>query len=261
MGVEVLIPTMNVENPSELLIRMNIQSDAIICNQTSSFNYQRIKHNEKKIDFYSFNEKGVGLNRNNALMRAKADFCIIADDDMVFQNNYEQIVCKYFEENKDVDVLIFNIIEEIPKRYIIKKKFRVSYRNYMRFGAARIVIKRSSILKKNILFNLNFGGGTKYSAGEDTLFLHECLKKGLKILAIPDSIAKLEENRPSTWFSGYNEKYFRDRGALYAAITPCFAKLLGIQFLLRHQKMFKKQISLNSAYKLMELGIEEYKRC
>lgn len=89
----------------------------------------------------------------------------------------------------------------------------------MRFGAARIAFRRKSITKNGITFNLHFGGGTEYSAGEDTLFLHDCLRKGLKIVAVPDSIATLLENRESTWFKGYTDKYFLDRGALFAAIS------------------------------------------
>lgn len=259
MKLEVLVPTINEKDPIKLLERMNIKTDAIICNQTSYFSYEDIEYKNKKIGFYSFNERGVGLNRNNALMRSKADFCIIADDDLIFKDNYEEIVYRNFQQNKDADVLIFNIIEKVPERYIIKRKFRVHHNNYMRFGAARVVIKRNSVIKNDILFNLNFGGGSKYSAGEDTIFLNNCLKKGLKIIAVPDSIAKLNDTRPSTWFEGFNKKYFKDRGALYCALYPNLAKIISIQFLLRHKKMFKNQISLSEAYKYMKLGIKEYK--
>ena len=44
----------------------------------------------------SFTERGVGLSRNNALMRASADICLFADDDIIYENNYKEILNRYF---------------------------------------------------------------------------------------------------------------------------------------------------------------------
>src|SRR5699024_11139668 len=211
MDLQVLIATMDQENHS-LLKKMNIQSDAIIGNQTVINKIEEITYNNHQIKYLSFKEKGVGLNRNNALMRAKADICFLADDDMVYVADYPNIVRKQFEENPKADVIIFNLYEENPTRYITKNKFKVNFLNYMRFGAARIAFKTDSITKNGIYFNQHFGGGTEHSSGEDSLFLTECLKKKLNIIAVPVFIATLTEERDSTWFAGYNEKFFRDKG-------------------------------------------------
>ncbi|HAZ18610.1 MAG TPA: hypothetical protein DCY75_00365, partial [Clostridiales bacterium] len=63
----------------------------------------------------------------------------------------------------------------------------------------------------------------------DTLFLHSCLQKGLKIYAVPDSIATLSDERESTWFRGYNEKYYYDKGVLFAAVSKFWAPFLCVQ--------------------------------
>lgn len=73
MKLEVLLSVMNL-NIKELK-RFNITSDAIIINQCEKLDYQK----KGKIKIYSFPEKGVGLSRNNALIRATGDillFCI-----------------------------------------------------------------------------------------------------------------------------------------------------------------------------------------
>lgn len=44
----------------------------------------------------------------------------------------------------------------------------------------------------------------------------------MKVLCVPDAIATLVDTRPSTWFRGYNEKYFFDRGVLLAATGVSF---------------------------------------
>ncbi|YCA42427.1 glycosyltransferase [Bacillus sp. JZ8] len=258
MNVQVLVATMN-QKDFNLIDKMNIQSDAIIANQCNENEIKEFTYKGNNIKYLSFSEKGVGLNRNNALMRAEADICIIADDDIVFVDGYEEKVCRYFEDNPKIDVIIFNLIEKPLKRYIIKEEFKVKFHNYMKFGATRIAFRRKSITTHGITFNLRFGGGADFSAGEDTLFLNDCLKNKLNILAVPEFIASLTEDRDSSWFTGYTEKYFKDRGALYSCINQKWAWLLCLQFSIRHKKMFSKEKKWYEAFLLMLKGIKEIK--
>ena len=223
MRIEVLVATMN-QNDYSLPLRMNVQSDAIIGNQligSGSIGIKEFNYAGNRIKYLSFPEKGVGLNRNNALMRSSADICVLADDDEIFVDGYTDLVQHCFSENPKADVIIFNLIEDVPTRFVIDSQFKVGFRNFMRFGAARIAFRREKITKNGIFFNLHFGGGAQYSAGEDTLFLHECLKKGLTVIAVPYYIARLTNERNSTWFSGYTKKYFADKGALFQCIESC----------------------------------------
>ena len=92
MKIETLIVTMKNNNSQELLKKMNIQTDAIIANQCEENKIENFEYNKNNILKLNFNEKGVGLNRNNALMRSKADICILADDDMIFKDKYNEKV-------------------------------------------------------------------------------------------------------------------------------------------------------------------------
>lgn len=263
MKLEVLIPTMNLQDGKDLFKKMNLQSDTIICNQSKSesmISGDTFAINGSRIRIYNWNERGVGLNRNNALMRSENDYCILADDDLIFVDDYPNIVKENIKKYPDADVLIFNLDEDIPKRFVTKKDFKVKKHNFMRFGAARIVVKRTSILKNNIFFSLVFGGGTEYGSGEDSIFLQDCLKKGLNVIAVTDHIAKLTDERPSTWFDGYNEKFFFDKGALYAAMYPKFARLICLQFLIRHKNIYINTRSFKQAFRDMKNGIFQYKR-
>jgi glycosyltransferase involved in cell wall biosynthesis len=261
MSIQVLVATIGQkENILGLLERMNIQSDAIIANQCERNVIVDFDYKGYRIKYLSFAERGVGLNRNNALMRATADICILADDDLVFVDDYVKIVKKVFNDNPNADVVIFNLIEKPPKRYIIKKQFKVRYRNFMRFGAARIAFKTKKIMKHGITFNLLFGGGATYSAGEDTLFLYDCLRNDLNIVAVPEAIARLTQIRDSTWFRGYNDKYFLDKGALFAAISRRWYWLLCLQYSVRRRKLFGKHKTWKEAFKLMLQGAQEFMR-
>ena len=252
-SVEVLITTLRLEDPIELLRKMNIDSEAMIGNQSTYNDIQTINYKENSIPIYTFKEKGVGLNRNNLLMRSKADICLFGDDDLIYKDNYSEILNFYFKKYPDADVLAFNLEEENSKRYVIEKEFKVNKLNFMRFGAARIAIKRRPILQNGILFNTCFGGGTEYSNGEDTLFINACLNAKLKMYAINKTIAHLTNERDSTWFSGYNEKYLKDKGALYYIMDKRFYKLLILQDCIRHKNTYQMK-SIYSIFKLMSEG-------
>ena len=237
MRIQILVATMNQTDYS-LIEKMNIKTDAIIGNQCNHNNIEEFECNGQKIKYLNFAEKGVGLNRNNTLMRADADVCLFADDDMVYEDNYIEIINRNFKENLDADIIVFNLKEKIPTRKIITKKSRVGYLNYLRYGTARVAVRLSSIKKHGIYFNQCFGGGTEYSHGEDNLFLNACLKNGLKIIAVPEYIATLTEERVSSWNNGYNEKYIKDQGVLYRTLSRKWWRLLCLQDAIRRHKSY-----------------------
>lgn len=252
MSVEVLLATMNQEDML-FLKKMNIQSDIIIGNQCNR-NEVTILHEKFHIQMYSFKEKGVGLNRNNILMRAKADYCLIADDDMTYVDGYVDLVERAFKMHSDADVIIFNVYGEQQRKCTNTKSYRVNTLNFMRFGAVRIAVKRKSIHLNGIFFNLTFGGGTEHSNGEDTLFLWECLRHKLKIYAVPEYIATLNENSVSTWFRGYNDKYLKDKGILYKVMFRKMSRIICLIDAIKYRKRYDRKI-LDSLTKLWDTEI------
>ena len=244
--VQLLIATMNQTlGDYSLLGKMNVQSDAIVCNQCDRVSYEHFDMNGHTVDWFCFNERGVGLNRNNALMRASDDFVVFCDDDMIFVDGYQDILIKGFQDHPDADILIFNISGRKQNNSIA----RLNKFNYLSYGAARIAARRSAIRENGILFNLCFGGGTEHQHGEDNIFLHDCLEKGLKIYTFPVLIAKLIDDRPSTWRTSFDKKYFSDQGALYRQISRKNWKLYCLVHSLRHRKRFS--CGWYKAYKMM----------
>lgn len=248
MKIQVLVATMDQENHA-LLEKMHLETDAIVANQCNYNSIEKFEWKGHQITYLNFSERGVGLNRNNALMRAKADICLFADDDMIYEKDYVQTVLRAFKRNPNADVIIFNLHASDRKRHITKKQYRVHFWSCSRFGCARIAVKLKSIRDKGIYFNQCFGGGTEHCHGEDYIFLAECLKKNLVIYAVPDYIANLTEERNSTWFTGFNEKYFRDQGELFKVAAPKIWKLMCLQDAIRHKKIYKRPFW--TTYKLM----------
>ena len=260
MELQVLVSTMH-QTDHALIEKMKIKSNAIIINQCEKNEFEEFEYNGHKIKFLSFAERGVGLSRNNALMRATDDICLFADDDVAYVDNYADIIVQEFLHNPKADIIIFNVLSTNSSReeYINKNNKRLRLFNCLKYGTVRIAVKTNSIRIANVSFSLLFGGGAKYSAGEDSLFLADCLNKGLKIYA-SSKIIGTTTNIESTWFKGYTDKYFIDKGVFFAFLSKKWAKILSLQFVLRHHKIFKKEKSCIAAYRLMCLGIKEVNR-
>jgi len=260
-SVEVLVATMNQRDFSKVQ-QMNIKTNCIFANQADYTNFDvRTVENGCSVKMITTTTRGVGINRNMALMYASGDILLIADDDVTYRDDYENTIEEAFESRPSVDGFIFNIeTKGMPvQRRTNNKVKRVRFYNSLNYGAVRIAVKRSSLLKSNVTFNRNFGGGTQYSAGEDTLFICDMLKAGLVLYTYPKVIAEVDQTE-STWFRGYTKRYFYDKGALFAAVSSKFALLLGIQDLIRHKGRYSEsELKMKEMLDLIKQGIKGFR--
>ncbi|ONI37915.1 hypothetical protein AN639_06760 [Candidatus Epulonipiscium fishelsonii] len=259
MTFQVLVATMKQDNFS-LIKKMNLNSDAIIVNQQDKFKLDKIKYKNHKIAFYTLPEKGLSLSRNTALDRATADICLLADDDIVYESNYKQLIINEFIKNPKADIIIFNLKSTNINRpeFQIKKNIqRIRFYNCLRYGSFRIAFRLNKIKKRNIHFDLLFGAGSKYSHGEEGIFLSECLKKGLRIYGSNKIIGKVN-HEVSTWFNGYDEKFFIDRGAMFTVLNTKLSYVYILQFAIRKYNLYCDNYNLIEAIKLMLEGRKIY---
>ena len=247
---------MNQKDDS-LINRMNISSDAIIINQSNSFSYHETIIGQSTIKWYEFNERGIGLSRNSGLMRATADIIQFADDDMLFSDTYYQDVVAEYEAHPEADVILFSnkCLNKKRMPYQVDKFGRVHRIEGVKFGGARITARREKLLYNNITFSLLFGGGARYGAGEDVTFVQDCIKAGLKVYKSPVVVSTMEQES-STWFKGFDEKYYKDKGALLAANFPLLSKA-GVYF--QALKKCGGEYSFSRLLELYKEGANEFK--
>lgn len=258
MGIQMLVSAVN-QDVQTLAQRMNIETDAIVINQCDRFGYAEYEHKGHTVRCFSLKERGVGLSRNNALMRADEKLCIFADEDIVYESGYAKAVEAAFEQHPEADLLLFNVkVAPARRTYWNEGEKRIRWYNYGRYPAYSIAARTEALHKANVSFSLLFGGGAKYSNGEDSLFLKDCLDAGLRLVAVPMVIGE-EKERESTWFHGYNEKFFKDRGVLYHFLYGRMAVPFSFRFLLAHGKEMCQEMGLKRAFSLMKDGIREGK--
>lgn len=259
MTYQLLVATMHQTDHS-ILERMNIQSDAIIINQTDSTMQEKFQYGNSKIMLFSLAERGIGLSRNTALMRATADIIEFADDDMIFIDTYQNDVLREFDAHPEADAIVFSVESLNPKRPLrrINKFERITRWQALKYGCARLAVRREKLEYNNVSFSLLFGGGARYGSGEDSLFLQDCFRAGLKIYRSPVKVADVKQDS-STWFEGYTDKYYFDKGVLFAALLPRICRIYASATVLKYRKPLKEKVRI---LKLFMNGISEYKnRC
>jgi glycosyltransferase involved in cell wall biosynthesis len=260
MKIQVLVATMNQTDYS-LLEKMNIQTDAIVGNQCDRNEIAEFEYKNRNVKWLSFNERGVGLNRNNTLMRATEDIVLFADDDVVYLDGYEDTIVNFFAMHPDADVVIFNLKMKRGKSDYydrVTSSKRIHRFSATKYGTYCIAARRDKLRASNIFFSLDFGGGTKYSCGEDSIFLLDCCKKKLKIYATTSLIGCLDHGE-STWFKGYNDKYFFDKGVLFATLFPMLCYPLSLIHLVKKRDKYKAY-GIKNGYLQMLKGIQHRKR-
>lgn len=258
MNVQVLMSVMNA-NCRDTLKRSNISTDAIIVNQTDRIGYENINYKGHDIKFLSFPEKGVGLSRNSALMRGTGSILLFADEDETFIDNYEDVILREFKKNPKADMIMFNVPSsniENPT-YLIQKSRRVRRYNALRYGATKIAVKSNKVQQANSYFSVLFGGGTAYAAGEDSMFIYDCLRKGMRVYSSTQIVGYVSQTG-SSWFNGYNDKYFRDMGVFFYVLSPRLVYLYAIQFIIRG-RAFKSSKSWFEILTLFRQGIKSVK--
>ena len=234
MNMQVLVATMH-QTDTSLAERMNIRCDAVIANQADREEIVNEESPYGRCKMITTPTRGVGLNRNIALLAADADILLFADDDMVYYDDMPAAVAAAFEELPDADMLLFGL--DILKGGKItprneKKIHRLHVYNAMRFGTARMAVRRRALLDHNITFHQEFGGGCPFSAGEDSLFLKTCLDNGLRAYAHTYVLGTCSKDT-SSWFRGCDDKYFYDKGVLVRKLFPHTAYLMALYFGIR----------------------------
>lgn len=260
--IQVLIATMHQHDCKNLIKKMNIHSDTIVINQCDTYGYDAFDFNGNQVEVYSVQDRGLSRSRNTALIKSSSEFLCIADDDMIYSNTYVEDIIHEFDKHKDADAIVFYVkpVNGQEHNISIKRSGRLGKLEYKEFSSVEIVVRRDKLLASNIWFNATFGSGGVYNCGEDTILLKDMLNKGFRIYKSDIQIATVDMSE-STWFDGYNEKYFYNKGALVAAIYPHLWPLAIIVLSLKNS--VKKLGGINKAKELFlwyRAGALDYKR-
>ena len=220
MSVTVLISCMH-QTDTSILKRTCVQTDAVVVNQCDEdseryFFFINDAGRECKVKIINSKERGLSRSRNMAILNAWGDYCIFVDDDERLEDAYESTIQSAFERIVKADIIAFNYkdqnsrLKDNYKTPIAEEREARKNHNY---SSVALAFRLSKIIENGVWFDSRIGAGSGIiSAGEESVWQANARKKGLRIFQCPDYIATVEQAN-STWFKGYDEKYFYDLGA------------------------------------------------
>lgn len=183
---------------------------------------EKIPNNLKRDDIaiYSHFSSGVSRNRNFALSKATAQYCLISDDDLIYTENSIKQLLNIIKNNPDTDIFAFKAKCQMNRNlptysFDLKKTPRFYWP--LEF---EIAFKLETINRNNIRFNELFGRNAPIlQSGEIAVFLHQAFKRGLKGMYFPLNLCR--HPHPTTMeHMALNKGVIMAHGASIALLHP-----------------------------------------
>jgi glycosyltransferase involved in cell wall biosynthesis len=235
--VEVLAAVMH-QHDFSLVEKMNLHCGAVIANQCDEAKIETGDYPFGQVLMVSTPSRGLALNRNISLLFSSGDILLFADEDVVYNDDAVQNIRSAYREHPDADAVFFGM--ELTKNGTVLKTMggvrgRCHVWNSLHLGAVVLSVKREAVLKHGLCFPQLFGAGSLYGSGEDSSFILQCFRSGMKVYG-SDYILGRSSKDSSSWFRGYDQKYFYDKGAWIRASFPYFRGIIMLIFAFRHRK-------------------------
>lgn len=229
----------------------------LIINQTLD---EELLSDFENIRVINVNEKGLSKSRNLAIKNAKKKICLIADDDVVYFQDFDKEIITAFNQNADASIITFNHQRkglQNPQNNS-QKKFSHSLKSIPEVCSIEIAFQLDIIKENNISFDENFGLGSYFETAEEYLFLRDAIKLGLSVLFFPFVIVS-----HALLSSGRNlgdDKIIFARAALFYKTKMDLAYILLFKyvfFLVRNNYIESNEFV--KKYKIGLYGIYKYK--
>lgn len=199
--------------------------------------------------------RGLSANRNNAIAHAKADFCIIADDDCRYTPERLEMMKDAFLRHKSADMLMFQSLG--PDGELLRPYPSCSFnmhcppKGYYPISID-LAFRRESM--DDILFDTRFGLGSPFmGCGEEGVWVETAKRMGKTVLYVPQPLAQTMEIPKSGRGIFHDSKKLFGYGALSYFVYGFSAILRCLKYVVLNAP--SHQVSIIGAYKGMLKGI------
>lgn len=240
MTIDVLVACMNQQD-LKIIDSLNLETNSTIINQCQTDSEEELLFENNTVQFINSSDRGLSKSRNLAISKSRGDICVICDDDIRLINGYNDIILKAYQDNPEADIIVFQLLKNNnePYKKYSKRKKNVNYFSALKISSCEISFKKESIIKNKLFFDENFGAGSKNNCpGEENLFLKSALEANLRIVYLPYIIGRLNDS-DSTWFRGFDSRYFYFRGVFSRVYFGLFlGAIYVVYFILKNINLF-----------------------
>ena len=256
MKLDVLMSCMHQADGS-IVAASHITGNAVVINQCDREEELEFATETGRVRFLSTKARGLTRSRNMAIAESRADVCLLCDDDEVFVPGYEGKILAAYEALPQADVVIFRMVNYSCPFGAASRQLK--FPQTMHVSSWQISFRRESLLRTGVRFDELLGAGTGNGAEEELKFLLDCQKAGLRIWYAPVEIASVAQAE-STWFEGFDEKFFYNRGATTRYILGApLAAAYGLYYVARKKAMYRDTITPAKALGAIFRGMADNK--
>lgn len=210
--LEILVSTMN-RNSLDFLIPMFpfchfSDFSILIVNQTQENNLLASDFPSVRV-INSF-EKGLSKSRNLALKKAIGKIVLIADDDVVYKKDFDTKIVQAHNQYDNKAVISFCIEKPngaLFKKYLSSAKANLSLIELFNVLSIEISINKPIFDTLGVKFDKNFGLGSTFEMGEETVFLSDINKQKQQIAFVPAVIVSHPEVSSTDKFD-FAQRYY-----------------------------------------------------
>lgn len=180
--------------------------------------------------------RGVAKSRNAVLKNASGKYLIFGDDDITFNEAGLATMIEYFDSHHDCAIILAQATDETGK---LRKSYPSKAHALSRFNSAKaatyeMMVRLEAVRDKGIEFDENFGAGVENFLGDEYIFIADALKKGLKGVFLPVSVAiHPKDSSGSTWGT---RRDLKARAVVFTRVFGISAPLFRALFLLKSRK-------------------------
>ena len=181
-AAKVLLPPMEGVSYVVVWQRNGIGSDALPA---------ELKERED-VSIVEDNGKGLARSRNIALENATADLLVITDDDNRYDTAAIELIRNAFEKHPTAGLIQFQALSMEGKPLRNYPAFPYTYETRPRgtyFCSVELVMRRKANLPR---FDERFGLGAELGCGEEEVFVHEAVKRGVKMIYVPQPLVRTD---------------------------------------------------------------------
>lgn len=264
------ISTMNdgIYRVLEAAEQLPIEIGLVVCHQTTNkVNYDDIHHElaakKNNIALIKKNESGLSKSRNILLKAAHEngfDYILISDDDVKFRAE-EILKLSYYllcHPSENVSYWLRSVTNELE----LRKKYprhedKVSRRDLFRIASIELCINVNFVIDNQMRFDEDFGLGAKYKAGEEPIFISDCISNGMQFKHLYFSPA-IHPVDGSGFAVNIDLGLMSDRLFIFKRMFGfCVGLALFIVFFLKKKLTKKTSLSFISVFRLAAMKLNE----
>lgn len=210
------------------------------------------------VEVHTLEGRGLSRNRNNCLLHATGDICLICDDDCRYTSEALHAVADTFDVNPEVDLISFVAKNSAgSKRYpTCRFNLRKKVHNFY-VSSIEMAFRRTSVVGR-VAFNERFGlGSDLFGAGEEAIFISDAIAAGLNCQYFPIQI--VEHLGPTTSATRFaQEEVLRSNGAV---LYRNFRSTMWLRLPLLAWRVSRRSVlTFSEVFRHLRDGIREMRR-